>query len=74
MKRRSLAGVVLRLVVSVVLAAGGLLWGMGCQRFDAAEPLGEEVEEQFANFPADVGNFLQWSLDEVTGNPDSWGP
>ena len=67
-------GAAVRMVLGVSLLVGGLLGLAGCQRFDAAEPLGQEVKDQFTEFPADIDAFLGWCADEVTGNPDSWGP
>ena len=60
------------LLVAVVTVA--VLVGAGCQRFDAAEPLREGIDDQFIEVQSSTDAFLQWCADEFTGNPDSWGP
>ncbi len=64
----------LRVALVVALVTGGLAAGVGCQRFDAAEPLRKEIDEQFTEFQSSTDAFLRWCVDEFTGNPDSWGP
>ncbi len=64
----------LRLALLVAVVTVGVLVGAGCQRFDAAEPLREGIDDQFTEFPSSTDAFLDWCADEFTGNPDSWGP
>ena len=64
----------LRLVCLTALVLGGLVVGGGCQRFDAAQPMGEQIDDQFTEFQYSTDAFLQWCVDEYKGNPDAWGP
>lgn len=64
----------LRVALVVAVVTVGVLAGVGCQQFDAAEPLREGIDDQFTNLGTDTDAFLDWCVDEFTGNPDSWGP
>ncbi len=65
---------VLRVVLPTALLSASLSLGVGCQRFDAAEPMREQIDDQFTHFGADIDALLQWCVDEAKGNPDCWGP
>ena len=74
MWKSSLVCRVLRVVLPTALLAGALSLVAGCQRFDAAEPIREQIDDQFTYLGADLDALLQWGVDEAKGNPDSWGP
>ena len=74
MWKNSLVCRVFRVVLPTALLAAALSLGAGCQRFDAAEPIREQIDDQFTHFGADLDALLQWCVDEAKGNPDSWGP
>jgi len=74
MRKNSFVRRVLHVVLGAGMLSALLLLGAGCQRFDAAEPMREQVDDQFTHFGTDLDAFLKWCADEAKGNPDSWGP